>query len=466
MEQLSLLEALDAEKVLRTALRHGGGFADLFAEEKTTTLIELEAERVERLVQGRRSGAGVRVLHSHRVSYSYTDLLTQAALGECADIASLAVNDGGPREPVPARQGWDRRRLAVAEPPEALEVKDKLDLMWRAEHAARRLDPRVRQVKVIYADQERRIAVVNSEGLAASDAVTYVTFYVIVVAGGDAGIQVAHESIGGTTGLELFRDHDPEEVARIAVGRALRNLDARPAPAGTMTVVLASEAGGTMIHEAVGHGLEADLAAQGLSVYEDRIGEEIASPLITVIDDATLAGRRGSFSIDDEGSPAERTVLIDRGVLKGYLFDRRMAMKFGAVSTGNGRRETYAFPPIVRMTNTMIAPGVTPPADILRSVDRGLLVKRMGGGEVNTVSGDFVFEVEEGWLIERGAATEPVRGATLTGNGPKVLKQIDLVGSDLGFGLGTCGKDGQGVPVADAQPTLRIPAIVVGGRVE
>jgi len=240
-------------------------------------------------------------------------------------------------------------------------------------------------------------------------------------------------------------------------------LSARKAPGGRMPVVLSSEAGGTMVHEAVGHGLEADLAQNGLSVYTDKIGQEIASPLVTVIDDATMPGRRGSFRFDDEGIEAQKTVLVEKGVLKGFMYDRLTAMKAGAVSTGNGRRDSYQSRPITRMTNTMIAPGDMDPASIIRACDKGLLVKKMGGGQVNTVNGDFVFEINEGYMIEKGEVGEPVRGATLVGNGPDVLKNITMVGSDLGFSIGTCGKDGQGAPVSDAQPTLFISDIVVGG---
>jgi TldD protein len=242
-------------------------------------------------------------------------------------------------------------------------------------------------------------------------------------------------------------------------------LAARKAPAGRMPVVISSEAGGTMIHEAVGHGLEADLAQSGLSVYSNRMGERIASPLITVIDDSTLPGKRGSFRFDDEGIAAERTVLIDKGILKTFMYDRLTAMKDTAKSTGNGRRESYKYRPIPRMSNTLITQGQSDPGEILRSTPRGLFVKKMGGGQVNTVNGDFVFEVSEGYMIENGEIGEPVRGATLTGNGPQVLLSIDRVGSDLGFSIGTCGKDGQGSPVSDGQPTLRIPEITVGGVV-
>ncbi|VAX29821.1 TldD protein, part of TldE/TldD proteolytic complex, partial [hydrothermal vent metagenome] len=240
---------------------------------------------------------------------------------------------------------------------------------------------------------------------------------------------------------------------------------ARRAPAGRMPVVIASEAGGTMIHEAIGHGLEADLAGQGLSVYSEKLGQNVASSLITVVDDATLPNRRGSFRFDDEATPSQRTVLVDRGVLVAYMYDRLNALKEGKRSTGNGRRESYQHRPIPRMSNTFIAPGSDSPEEIIRSVQQGLLVKKMGGGQVNTVTGDFVFEVQEGYIIKDGLVGEPVRGATLTGNGPQILKSMDMVASDLGFAIGTCGKDAQGVPVSDAMPTVRIPEIVVGGEV-
>jgi len=463
----SLIDNVDVARVLNAALGRGGEFADIFSEERASTLIELEAGRVERLVQGSRTGAGVRVIHSFRTSYSYTDTVADKYLLDCARTASSALKEGQGKIITAAKSNGRKDHITpVREPTGVVGIEDKLKLLWKAERAARARAPQIRQVKVIYADSQRKIAVANSDGLIACDDVSYLVFYVVCVAADETGIQVAHESMGGVTGMEIFKERDPEELALTAADRAVRNLKARPAPAGVMPVVLASEAGGTMIHEAIGHGLEADLAEEGLSVYADRIGERVASPLVTVVDDATLPGRRGSFSIDDEGCEAQRTVLVENGILKGYLYDRRLAMKTGNRSTGNGRRESYGHPPIVRMTNTMIAPGATPAEEILKSVDRGLLVRRMGGGEVNTVNGDFVFDVEDGLLIEKGEAGEPVRGATLTGNGPEALMQIDMIGDDLGFGIGTCGKDGQGVPVADAQPTLRIPGLVVGGRIE
>ena len=310
------------------------------------------------------------------------------------------------------------------------------------------------------------MTVVNSLGQWIEESRAGILFLVQAVAREGEIVQTGYEPIGGVMGLEIFEQNPPEKVAEIAAKRAILMLKAKKAQGGKMPVVLSSEAGCTMIHEAVGHGLEADLAQQGLSVYSGKIGKRIASPLITVIDDATIPYKRGSFFFDDEGSPGQKTMLVENGVLKNYIYDRLTAMKDGAVSTGNGRRESYHHRPIPRMTNTMIASGKSNPDEIIKSLEKGLFVKKMGGGQVNTVNGDFVFEVTEGYLIEKGKIGEPVRGATLTGNGPEILKNIDMVGSDLGFAIGTCGKDAQGVPVSDAQPTLRIPEIVVGGEVK
>jgi TldD protein len=276
-------------------------------------------------------------------------------------------------------------------------------------------------------------------------------------------LQTGTETKGGFIGWEIFDEFSPEEIATIAAKRAILMLEAQKAPAGEMTVILSSSAGGTMIHEAIGHGLEADIIQKGASKYCGKIGKKIASSLITVIDNPTLPNKRGSYRFDDEGNSSQKTILVENGVLKSYLYDYLTAKKDKIKPTGNGRRQSYHYRPIPRMSNTYIAPGKTDPKKIIKSVKRGLFVKQMGGGQVDTVTGDFVFEVEEGYLIEDGKITKPVRGATLIGNGPEVLREIDMVGNDLGFEIGTCGKEGQGVPVSDGQPTLRIPKIIVGG---
>ena len=357
--------------------------------------------------------------------------------------------DRGPASP---------RRLAAAPAPAGIAA-----LVRRVDRLVRAVSPKIRQVILVARERRQDVRIANSLGEEARDRRIAAVWMAQVVAADGAVIQTGYETAGGSTGLGAFPPDTLERIALEAARRAVQMLSARPAPGGRMPVVLSSEAGGTMIHEAVGHGLEADLAQEGFSVYAKKRGKRIASPLVSVVDDPTLCGVRGSYAVDDEGVPAERTLLVDRGVLKTYLFDRLSAAKDGRASNGHGRRQSYHQRPIPRMSNTMILPGADDPAKILGEVKRGLLVRKMGGGQVNTVNGDFVFEVTEGYRIEGGEAAYPVRGATLIGNGPAVLRTIDRVGSDLGFALGTCGKDGQGVPVADAQPTLRIPELTVGG---
>jgi TldD protein len=315
----------------------------------------------------------------------------------------------------------------------------------------------------MYLDSDQEIRTANSLGVDVRDRRVQSLLVVHCVAEADGLVQTGYEAAGGMGGLELLEQADPLAIAREAARRAVLMLEADPAPGGAMPVVLSAEAGGTMVHEAVGHGLEGDHVNEGMSVYAGRVGEQAASPLITVVDDGTLPGKRGSLGYDDEGVPSKRNLLIEKGVLKGFLHDRLSAQKMGAQPTGNGRRESYRFRPVPRMTNTMILPGDDDPESVIRNTPHGLLVRKMGGGQVNTVNGDFVFEVSEGYLIKNGRPDRPVRGATLTGNGPKVLMEIDRAASDIGYSLGTCGKDGQGAPVADAQPTLRIPSMVVGG---
>jgi TldD protein len=348
--------------------------------------------------------------------------------------------------------------------PDEVDLRKKIDLVRRVESVARKMEKRIRQVKVLYRDARQRVRIAGSDGMRVEDDRTQLVLTLLVVGEESGELQTAYEAIGGFCGFELFSDERVERFVKSTVERLSGLLDAREAPMGTRTVVLASEAGGTMIHEAIGHGLEADLAMEGLSCYKGMLGQAIAGPLIDVADDKTLPFRRGTYAYDDEGTPSQRTVLVEKGILKNYLFDRFHAMKYNMPSTANGRRESYRFKPIPRMSNTLILPGKDDPEAIIRSVDKGLLVKKMGGGQVDTVRGDFVFEIQEGYLIENGQVGPMVRNATMMGNGPKVLKEIDMVGNDIGFGIGTCGKDGQGVPVADAQPTLRLPEIIVGGR--
>lgn len=454
---------VDYAAVLKKTLSSGGEYADLFIERSTPFSIICEDGRIEKVISGMDSGAGIRLIFGQRTAYAYTNEVTTGSLLELADAIRQAASGGSQVSEISLIRKKPRVDFEIKRAPETMTPSEKVAIVLRANSAARSIDHRIRQAMVVYRENRQHVLIANSAGFLAEDKRLQLTALVQVVAADGDVVQTGYEPVGGFAGMELLDAYPLEKAAETAARRAVMMLSARKAPAGRMPIVISSEAGGTMIHEAVGHGLEADLAQSGLSVYSHRTGERIASPLVTVVDDATLEGRRGSFRFDDEGADAERTVLIDKGILKTLMYDRLTAMKDGVVSTGNGRRESYKHRPIPRMTNTMILPGESGPGEILRSTPKGLFVKKMGGGQVNTVNGDFVFEVSEGYLIENGAVGEAVRGATLTGNGPQVLLSIDMVGSDLGFSIGTCGKDGQGAPVSDAQPTLRIPEIVVGG---
>lgn len=457
---------LDYRAILKKALSNGGDYADIYIEQSSPFTLVCENSAIEKVLSGIDCGAGVRLVHDKRTAYAHTNDLSPGSLLKSAEAVSHAARAGTAAIDLTMNRTDPHCEPWMQKDPAGIETAVKVAMVLDADRVARSIDKRVRQVLVTYRENRQKIIVANSEGRVATDERLYLTALVHVVVGEGSNVQTGYEAVGGNIGMELFETSSLNQAAETAARRAIMLLGARKAPAGRMPVVLSSSAGGTMIHEAVGHGLEADLAQSGLSVYANRIGERIASPLITVVDDSTLPGRRGSFNFDDEGTEARRTVLVEDGILKTFLYDRLTALKSGARTTGNGRRESYRHRPIPRMTNTMITSGTSDPAGILRSTARGLFVTKMGGGQVNTVNGDFVFEVSEGFLIENGSIGEPVRGATLVGNGPQVLASIDQVGTDLGFSIGTCGKDGQGSPVSDAQPTLRIPEITVGGVTE
>jgi TldD protein len=317
---------------------------------------------------------------------------------------------------------------------------------------------------VSYGDNRRRILVANSDGLFVEDDTVRTFFAVSCVATGDTGMQTGRESVGHTIGFELFDRYDVDQLARNAADRALTKLAARPAPSGQMPVVIGSGGGGVLFHEACGHGLEADLVSKGASVFRGRVGQQVASKGVTVVDDGTMAREWGNIAIDDEGNPAQRNVLIDDGVLTDYMWDQLRARKEGRSSSGNGRRQSYQNLPMVRMTNTYLLAGTDDPESIIASTPKGVYVKHLGGGQVNTATGDFVFGMTEAYLIEDGKVTEPLREGNLIGNGPEVLQRIDALGNDFAMGPpGTCGKDGQGVPVGDGVPTLRVSSLTIGG---
>jgi TldD protein len=453
-------------QLIKRTLSNGGEYSDVFVEYRNHTSLVIEDNRLEKIITGKEAGTGMRLIYNGKTAYAFSNDLSDESLMKLSSETSKASKG----DPVDSIIDLSIKKPTVAFDiklfPEDIALNKKISIVRKADSAARSLDSRIKQVTAIYRDSVQKISVATSDGFVAEDERIYTTAVIQVVAMQDNIIQTGYESIGGFIGYELFEINNIEELSLKAAKRAIMMLTARRAPAGRMPVVIASSAGGTMIHEAIGHGLEADLAQQGLSVFSNKKELQVASRLITVLDDSTLASKSGSFRFDDEGTPAQRTVLVENGILKNYMYDRLTAMKDGTISTGNGRRESYQHRPIPRMSNTLIAKGETSPEKIVLSLEKGLIVKKMGGGQVNTVTGDFVFDVQEGYLIEKGRKGEPVRGATLTGNGPEILKSIDMVGNDLGFSIGTCGKDSQGVPVSDAMPTIRIPEIVVGGAYE
>jgi TldD protein len=454
-----------ARRILEVLLERGGSFAEVFAESRDATALGYEGGVLEDAGAGCDRGAALRLVAGDVTHFANGNDVTGPALVARARALASALPEDGRARAMPPLEARDAPRVSlVRADPSAVAVASKAELLRRADVAAREYDARVTQVSARYRDTVRTVLVANSEGRCVRDRIVYVTLSVSVVARRAGLVRHAYRSASGTCGLELAEQEPPEELARDAARVACQQLDADPAPAGTFTIVLSSKAGGTMVHEACGHGLEADFIDKGLSVFAGRLGRRIASERITVVDDGTLAGKRGSFGIDDEGTPSERTVLIDKGVLTAYLHSLHTARRLGQRPTGNGRRESYRHLPIPRMRNTMILPGEDDPEAILASVSDGIFVADMGGGEVDIVSGNFVFHCTEAYRIRDGKIAEPLRDAILTGSGPEVLEKIDRVGRDLGFQVGTCGKDGQGVPVADAQPTLRIPGIVVGGQ--
>jgi TldD protein len=459
---------LDHELINRTldsALRTGGEFAEIFVEDKASSSATLDDGKVEELTSGRDRGAGIRVVVGDTTGFAHTADLSEKGLAGAATAAAAAARGGGGgvRE-VAVSPIEVPRRVTIKIPPEEVAKATKVELLTLADAAARGEGGAISQVSARYGDSRRRILVANSDGLLAEDDQVRTLFSVSCVATGDTGLQTGRESMGRTVGFEMFDEHDVAEMARRAAGRALTKLKARPAPSGAMPVVVGPGGGGVLFHEACGHGLEADLVAKAASVFAGRVGDKVATDLVTLIDDGTMAGEWGHYAIDDEGRPAAHNVLIENGVLTDYMWDHLRARKEGRASSGNGRRQSYQHLPMVRMTNTYIGGGTDDPESIIAGTDHGVYVAQLGGGQVNTATGDFVFGMTEAYLIENGRITEPIREGNLIGNGPEVLTRIDALGNDFAMGSpGTCGKDGQGVPVGDGTPTLRVTSLTVGG---
>jgi TldD protein len=453
------------QRVLATAVRSGGEFAEVYAEDRRSTAARLDDGKVEELSSGRDRGAGIRVISGDTTGYAHTADLSEAGLLAAAEAAAAVARSGAGGAKVVALSAAPPHRVGRVEiAPDTVAKAAKVALLKRADDAARSAGGAIVQVSAGYGDSRRRVLVANTDGLLADDEQVRTFLRVLAVAAGDAGMQTGYEVLGRTIGFELFDRFQVEDVARAAADRALTKLAARPAPSGQMPVVIRRGTGGVLFHEACGHGLEADLVAKGASVYQGRRGERVANPLVTLVDDGTMTDEWGAVGIDDEGHPSQRNVLIRDGMLTDYMWDFLRARKEGRAPSGNGRRQSYQHLPMVRMTNTFVLDGPDDPDAIVASTERGVYVAQLGGGQVNTATGDFVFGMTEAYLIEGGRITEPLREGNLIGNGPQVLLDIDALGNDFAMGSpGTCGKDGQGVPVGDGQPTLRVASLTVGG---
>jgi len=452
------------KKVIKTGLQNGGDLAELYVEDRTSLRLRLDDHKVEDATRGRDVGAGVRVFYGHTAAYAYTDDLSEASLLQAARGAAAAAKASGRAKLLDFTQRENPLDLHYKQPFESMSIADKAKLLHELDAAIRDHDSRIVQATISLGHLNRRVWLWNSEGVQVSDDRNIMEMRLAAIAKEGDLMQPVNSGFGGQMGLELLDQQDPFAMAQEVAESAIIMLGSRPAPAGEMMVVITNGWGGVLFHEACGHALEADFVNNGTSAYAGLLGQQVASPLVTAIDDGALPGRRGTIRFDDDGTPSSRTVLIEKGILKEYMWDLAEARRGNHTSTGNGRRQNFRSLPIPRMTNTYIDAGPHDPAEIIQSVQQGIFVKRLGGGQADIAKGDFVFSVTEGYLIEDGKLTAPIRGATLIGNGPEVLKLVDMVGNDLELdkGMGMCGKI-QSARVSVGQPTIRIPKLTVGG---
>lgn len=461
------LSEIELERVLGQLLGHRVDSGDLYFQSIRQESFMLEDGIVKEGNFNLDQGVGVRAISGEKTGFAYSDDIILPALEQAVE-AARCIAETGKQQVIRA---WEQKRLITplytsANPLEELNTSDKIALLREIDSYSRKLDPRVSQVIVSLSGVFETILIVGSDGTFQADVRPLVRLNVTVIVQQQDRRESASCGGGGRKTYSYFTENERAfGYAREAVRQALVNLEAVEAPAGAMTVVLGPGWPGVLLHEAVGHGLEGDFNRRGSSTFSGRIGERVASPLCTIVDDGTLPERRGSLTVDDEGTPTQRTVLIENGILKGYLQDKLNAKLMGVASTGNGRRQSYSHIPMPRMTNTFMLPGQHIPQEIIASVKKGLYAVNFGGGSVDITSGKFVFSANEAYLIENGKVTRPVRGATLIGNGPEVMQKIVMVGNDLALdeGIGVCGKEGQSVPVGVGQPTLRIDDLTVGG---
>jgi len=459
-----MLEFTVLEEVLGKAVSTGGDFAEIFIEDRFSSSIGMIDGAIENAVSGRDFGAGIRVYSGFKSVYVYTNNVTRKGLLEAAEKAADAIsltrktNIGSLTESIAVN------KHPITFMPSSVAGTRKADTVRRAYKAAKEYSPEIVQVSAGYADVEQEIYIANTEGLYTRDKRVRTRIYIQAVAGSGSENQTGFEGPGGSRGFEIFDEIDVEEYARNASRTAVAMLHAEVCPADRMTVVIEGGFGGVIFHEACGHSLEATSVAKGNSVFAGKLGEKIASDVVTAIDDGTIPNGWGSYNIDDEGFPARKNILIENGILRSYMVDRLNGRRMGMEPTGNSRRQSYRYAPTSRMTNTYIAAGNSDDKDIIASVPYGLYARKMGGGSVNPVTGEFNFAVAEGYIIKNGQIDKPVRGATLIGKGADVLMKIDMVGKNVSLGQGMCGSLSGSVPTNVGQPMIRVSEMTVGGR--
>lgn len=449
-------------KVIKKALSKGGDFAEVYLENRVSRQIVMQESKFKSGLYGISQGAGVRVIAGNKTGYAYTDEITEEKLMRAAEVASYVALTGQGVTPVDLSEATRNSFVTVQQPLADIADTQRIEIIERANQAALDYDPRIKMAMIDYYDQVRGRVIANSEGLYLRDELPLLFFIVETMSDDGKNRHMARERLSQHSGFEMFETVTPETIANRAARESIAMLEAEDAPAGIMDVVMENGWGGVLIHEAVGHPLEADTIARGIGAFTGKVGQKVAAECFTMVDDGTLPNFRGTINFDDEGTPAQRNVLIEKGVLKGYMTDILSAKQLDLPRTGNGRRESFRNLPIPRMTNTFIEAGTEKPEDILASTKKGIYVQSLSGGSVNSVTGMFNFTCREAYLIENGKKTRPVKGATLIGSCLEVINNIDAVGNDLDFGPGICGK-GQMAEVTAGQPTVRIRGINVGG---
>ncbi|MCX7569015.1 TldD/PmbA family protein [Tumebacillus sp. DT12] len=459
-----MLNQAVVEDVLNAALETGGDFAEVFVEDRTSSVLQMLGGDVDNGVSGRDFGVGIRILDGTFAVYAYTNDADRDNLIKVARAAAQAIRGQATGRALDLRKSVLDNRHEVKLLPQDVAKAKQVEWMRRAHLAAKAVDPVIAQTKIGFLTNDQRVLIANSDGLFVEDRRVRSRMMIEAIASRGTEKQTGFYGPGAHAGLEYFANLDIEHYARVAGETAKTMIDAEFAPSGKMPVILDNEFGGVIFHEACGHGLEATSVAKGASVFAGKMGQQVASPLVTAVDDGTIPNGWGSQNIDDEGAPTQRNVLIENGILKGYLIDKVGSRKMNMASTGSSRRESYKFAPTSRMTNTYIAAGQSTPEEIIANTEYALYAKYLGGGSVNTATGDFNFAVREGYIVRNGKIEKPVRGATLIGKGIEVLQRIDMVGQNLGYGQGMCGSVSGSIPADVGQPMIRVSELTVGGR--